>query len=456
VTRVGAIWQHAVLMEEGSIGGAELAWAARTDVGRVRALNEDALLAAPPVFAVADGMGGHDAGEVASALTVERLRTLAGSGPTTMEAVAAELHNINSLLRSARPGVGATMGTTGVGLTLVDHGGVTSWLVFNVGDSRAYCFSDGSLEQLSRDHSYVQELVDAGELQAAYARVHPQRNVVTRALGADAEVRPDYWVRAVRPGDRFLLCSDGLHGELEDGVIGAVMSSELSPSDTVRVLVDLALEAGGRDNVTAVVVDVLAVNEPVEVTTDTRPGEGRAGVAVLEGPGGGAPPSADAFPAEETIPITRGRPVPPPVPSIEEETVRVVPEPTEPVDEVHADPADGAPAEPADRLPDGGRAEVVPEDGIVAVPWAAPRTEADDDPGDAPADGHDEPAPVPLIAGIPTELPPAAAPPPPVAPPVDTGPALVDAPGADDVGKGGQDGVEADGRRGWRRRRRKR
>lgn len=243
-----------------TIGGAELSWAALTDVGRHRALNEDALVVAPPVFVVADGMGGHDAGEVASALTVQRMGALGASGPLAVDDVSHELHHINSLLRhGVSTDTDSVMGTTGVGLAIVDNGGVTSWLVFNVGDSRAYAWADGSLSQVSRDHSFVQELVDAGEIQPEEARSHPHRNVVTQALGADPEIRPDYWIRPLRPNERYLLCSDGLTGEVPDDVLATVLGSHLAPSDVAATLVGLALESGGRDNITVIVVDVVSV-----------------------------------------------------------------------------------------------------------------------------------------------------------------------------------------------------
>jgi protein phosphatase len=277
-----------MLNGEATIRGATLEWAALSDVGLSRALNEDAAVAAPPVFVVADGMGGHDAGEVASALTVDRFRNLGGDAPTTVNEVSLELHHVNELLRSAAgTSPGSMMGTTGVGLALVDNGGAVGWLVFNVGDSRAYSYADGVLTQVSRDHSYVQELVDSGQLQHEDARVHPQRNVVTQALGAGDDFRPDYWVRPLRTRERFLLCTDGLSGEVDDDRMSEVMAAGLDPERTVRQLVDLALAAGGHDNITALVVDVVTVDAFDDYTTETRPGRGasaQAGVAVLDPP----------------------------------------------------------------------------------------------------------------------------------------------------------------------------
>ncbi len=255
-----------------SVGGADLVWAAATDVGRARSLNEDSLLAAPPVFVVADGMGGHEAGEIASALVVERLRGLATGVPASVEAVVAEIRHVNSLLVEAGGGGSRSMGTTATILAVVDNGGTTSWLVGNVGDSRAYCWRRDRLNQITRDHSFVQDLLEAGAVDAAEARRHPQRNLVTRALGLSEDVEADFWVRPVRPGERFLLCSDGLTGELTDDEIAAEMALGAPPADTVERLVRLAVEAGGRDNVTAVVVDVQGTPAPVSPEDDDDDG----------------------------------------------------------------------------------------------------------------------------------------------------------------------------------------
>lgn len=255
-----------------TVGGADLVWGAATDVGRTRSLNEDSLLATPPVFVVADGMGGHEAGEIASALVVERLRALATGAPASVEAVVAEIRHVNSLLVEAGGGGSRSMGTTAVILAVVDNGGTTSWLVGNIGDSRAYCWRRDRLNQITRDHSFVQDLIEAGAVDAAEARRHPQRNLVTRALGLDEGVEADFWVRPVRPGERFLLCSDGLTGELTDEEIAAEMALGDPPADTVERLVRMAVEAGGRDNVTAVVVDVQGTPAPAPLDDDDEDG----------------------------------------------------------------------------------------------------------------------------------------------------------------------------------------
>lgn len=250
--------------------GVSLRWAHETDVGRVRALNEDSYLAVPPVFAVADGMGGHDAGEVASALVVNRLETLMGNEPPEVDEVATELRSVHTLLQQATvDGRQVQMGTTLVGLFLVRSGGILSWLIANVGDSRAYCFSERSLQQMTRDHSYVQELVESGQITGEEARHHPERNVITQALGLAAEIEPDFWLRPVVSGERFVLCSDGLTGEVRDEEISGILASQDDPSDAVRSLCSLALKHGGRDNVTAIVVDVVATAADTSPTTET-------------------------------------------------------------------------------------------------------------------------------------------------------------------------------------------
>ena len=244
-------------------------WGSATDRGPVRRLNEDALLAHPPVFLVADGMGGHAAGDVASRVAVEEFSALAGGGPVRPEDVRACFERVADRLHEAageQAGAGGTttMGTTVSGVAVADSDGGAYWLVFNVGDSRVYRCAGGALEQITVDHSLVQELVDSGHLSAEDAREHPQRNVVTRALGSRRRPEPDYWLIPAQPRDRLLVCTDGLTSELPDAVLRDALTSHPDPQDAARWLVDAALAAGARDNVTVVVVDAVQV-----------PGEGR-------------------------------------------------------------------------------------------------------------------------------------------------------------------------------------
>lgn len=243
-----------------------LSWGARTDRGRVRSLNEDAVLASPPVFVVADGMGGHAAGEVASGLVVEAFKRLAAELDDPDEGldardVVALLTTVNEEILDygeATP-TARGLGTTVAGLALVANGGRTELLAFNIGDSRLYQVDGGTLKQVSVDHSAVQELLDDGAIVPEQAAVHPHRHVVTRALGSYPGPRPDLWFLAPTAGDRFVLCSDGLTGEIGPGELRDAVLTEADPAVLAHRLVDMALEQGGRDNVSVVVVDVVDV-----------------------------------------------------------------------------------------------------------------------------------------------------------------------------------------------------
>ncbi len=257
------VWQHLPPMAgSGTTARVTMRWAAATDVGRVRSVNEDSVLADPPLFVVADGMGGHKAGDVASSLVVEQLGHLVESPPVRPEEVSDLLGSANSEILSAGASQGEerAMGTTAVGLVLIDGPSGPSWMVFNIGDSRIYRCMDGAVEQLSVDHSYVQELLEAGRITERAARTHPQRNVVTRALGVDADAQADLWLRSPVPGERFVLCSDGLSGEVAPEALNAVVSQPRSPEETAGSLVDMAMAAGGRDNISVIVVDVEGVD----------------------------------------------------------------------------------------------------------------------------------------------------------------------------------------------------
>jgi len=251
-----------------------LRWGSATDVGRVRSLNEDSLLAVPGLFVVADGMGGHAAGEVASQLAVAEFARLAQQGPARAEDLVDTVVRANEhiLQAGAEHGEQFGMGTTltGIGVVGGEHG--EQLAVFNVGDSRVYRFAGGQLDQLTVDHSAVQELVDAGQLTARAARFHPRRNVVTRSLGSNPGPAPDVWLLPPIPGDRFLICSDGLTGELEDAEIAELLGANPDPQAAADALVRRANEVGGHDNVTTVVMDVLeVVAEPQVDATAAEP-----------------------------------------------------------------------------------------------------------------------------------------------------------------------------------------
>lgn len=251
-------------------GAVRTSWGSATDRGRVREVNEDALLAYPPVFLVADGMGGHDAGDLASRIAVEEFAQLAGQQSATSDDVHACFDRTSARIRTEFTG-GRRGGTTVAGVAVTQHDGGWYWLVFNVGDSRVYRWADGALEQVSVDHSVVQELIDAGEITPDGARRHPERHVLTRALGTGEPPEPDYWLLPAGVTDRLLICTDGLTRELGDEDIAQVVSAVSDPQDAASQLVQHALERGGRDNVSAVVVDVATAATPAEQTHVTAP-----------------------------------------------------------------------------------------------------------------------------------------------------------------------------------------
>ena len=243
-------------------------WALRSDVGRVREINQDSASAAPHLFVVADGMGGHRGGEVASAVAVEVMgRDVVDV--TTIDGLIDSVRHANAEVierASADPDL-AGMGTTlcAVGLLDTDWKGGTRLGLVNVGDSRIYRFADDQLEQLSDDHSLVASLVREGHLTAEEAATHPQRNIVTRALGIADDVEIDYWELPARRGEQFLLCSDGLVDEVNDNQIAAAFRRLADPGEVVDELVRLANEAGARDNVTVLIVRVDAGDDgPIE------------------------------------------------------------------------------------------------------------------------------------------------------------------------------------------------
>ena len=233
---------------------ASLKWAARTDVGKVRAHNEDSFLALAPTFAVSDGMGGHAAGEVASAIAVSVISKNAPAHADDLLLGAAIEKANAAVIEGAATGKGKPgMGCTASAISIEQN----KMAVAHVGDSRVYLLHNGALVRLTHDHSYVEELVDAGEITADEARVHPSRSVITRALGSDPDMYADHFTIDVSAGDRVLICSDGLSSMIEDSQIEAISVSSATPQAAVDNLVAAALSEGGYDNVTVVVVDVV-------------------------------------------------------------------------------------------------------------------------------------------------------------------------------------------------------
>jgi serine/threonine protein phosphatase PrpC len=234
---------------------------AASDVGLVRSVNEDSFLDALPVFLVADGMGGHAHGDLASREVVRVFRARhAGEGVTTASRVLESIAQANTAVRQLTESSAeneSIAGTTLTGVALIDGGAANppSWMAFNVGDSRVYSWQADRLTQITVDHSAVQELVDQGNITRAEADAHPERNVVTRAMGVDDNAEPDVWLIPTGGKQLFLLCSDGLTKELSDDRI-ADLIRQRTPSEAIAErLVAEALSAGGNDNVTAVVVE---------------------------------------------------------------------------------------------------------------------------------------------------------------------------------------------------------
>lgn len=241
-----------------------------THVGNIRSRNEDSVLADDALFVVADGMGGHEAGDRASQIAVNQL----GSAP-----FGARIHRNHILdrvraghaeIRLAAGGPERFMGTTISGIAILGDP-VAEVLVFNVGDSRVYRLRSGHLVQLTRDHSVVQELVDAGALAADQADTHPERHIITRSLGSEAPLQIDWWTEEPQVGDRYLIASDGLTNELPIDELTEIVGSGLAPQATVDELIRRTLIGTAPDNLSAVVVEVLTVPHPSAAFVDDNP-----------------------------------------------------------------------------------------------------------------------------------------------------------------------------------------
>ena len=292
-----------------------------TDVGCVRQINEDRYLIGEGLYAVADGVGGHQAGEIASQTSVEVLKRSFTEHTTSGLLIAVEKANraVWQLAQEADEQRG--MGTTITAVALVVDDGEEQLAVANVGDSRAYLFQEGELIQLTRDHSLVEEMVREGQITPQEAAVHPQRSIITRALGMEPHVDVDTWQITPYQGDRLLLCSDGLTNELTDERIAAVLRQLADATDAAKELVRLARTEGGSDNITAVVIDVVddddrATRQSQAIGTETGkrmgpvparpPREAEADERWADQPLGAAPSTATKPPSPPA------RPSPPP------------------------------------------------------------------------------------------------------------------------------------------------
>lgn len=260
-----------------SVGSLRLAVSSASDLGLVRKVNEDSFFADPPVFVVADGMGGHSFGDRASQSVAA---TFAAASPPqglpSVEDVVSTIRDSNSAVvgLAGDDVVGTVSGTTLAGLALIAAGDDCHWMAFNVGDSRVYSWDGRVLEQVTVDHSAVQELLDLGEISLREVATHPFRNVVTRAIGVGIDVDPDVWLLPLGGRQLFLVCSDGLTKELDDDQIASILADRFHLPEGQSVadrLVAAALAAGGSDNVTVVVVDselVGSVHTADEETVD--------------------------------------------------------------------------------------------------------------------------------------------------------------------------------------------
>lgn len=249
-----------------------IAVAAATDVGLRRKANEDSFLADSPLFVVADGMGGYEAGDRASAAVTRAFRQVVpASGLPSLTDIRRALSYAEAGVAEVAAMTSRGAGSTVTGVALVEHLGVVQWLVFNVGDSRVYRHVGSGLEQLTVDHSLGQELIERGQLRPEDLHSFPERNVITRAIGAP-DSTADSWLMPVTNGERLLICSDGLTSEVPDEGIRATLTISGRPDHAAEALVKQANQAGGRDNITVIVLDVVSggVDAPGDYTTGAR------------------------------------------------------------------------------------------------------------------------------------------------------------------------------------------
>ncbi len=268
--------------------------AAATHVGRIRETNQDRALVSGQLSAVADGMGGHAGGDRAAALAIAELGGIRGTISAERLIKVVQAANKRIFTVALAPELRG-MGTTIVAAVVDDETGVLS--LINVGDSRGYQLRNGVLRQVTNDHSLVEDLLRSGRLTEDEAKVHPQRNIVTRVLGIGEDVDVDLFQIDVQPGDRYVLCSDGLTNEVDDAGIASILQSHPTCGSAADQLVRVAVDAGGRDNVTVAVIDVLE-------GPDGSPTKTQEIAAVPSDVGvrtGGEPASADAEPASTEL-----------------------------------------------------------------------------------------------------------------------------------------------------------
>ena len=286
-------------------GRLRLSWGGATHAGRVRSANQDALFADHGLFVVADGMGGHQGGEVASRIAV---RAMSGLEHAELEDLVEGVVGANAAVweyAQKNPEL-MGMGTTVTAIAVIGSGADPKLALVNVGDSRVYQWREGTLSQLTDDHSYVAELVRRGQLDPTEAETHPYRNMLTRAIGVGEEVDVDSWEISPELGDRYILCSDGLVNEVSDPVIGSIVASNADPSEVAKLLIEQANAAGGRDNITVVVVNIDA--EPAPATAADE-GDAAQGESVESQPiAGESSGSANSLDTGVFVPVSGSEP----------------------------------------------------------------------------------------------------------------------------------------------------
>jgi serine/threonine protein phosphatase PrpC len=262
MTSLGENASRARFDVEGTSGKTvELSWFAMTDVGKRRETNQDSLVAVPPIFSVADGMGGHSLGEVASGAVVRSLSNTAQTGSASRENIIEALSEAVDAIELDAGETDLGAGTTVTGVYLTQAEGEPIWECFNIGDSRVYQWFRGALTQITVDHSVVQHLIDTGQISEDDAEFHPHANVITRAVGFNEEPVPDFTQLALVPGQRILICSDGLTKEITHQGIAHFLAQSDSAEGAAQTLVDQAVSNAGRDNVAVIVIDVHAVGD---------------------------------------------------------------------------------------------------------------------------------------------------------------------------------------------------
>jgi protein phosphatase len=302
-----------------------LRYAARSDVGLVRSNNQDSAYAGPNLLVVADGMGGHAGGDVASALTIAALVALDRPDHSSDQSMSELERSIDRARQDLVDATTADPDLAGMGTTvtaLLKSGNTLA--MAHLGDSRAYLLRDGTLAQVTVDHTFVQHLVDTGRITPDEAETHPQRNVVMRVLGDfDLDLTPDLSIREAVPGDRWMLCSDGLSGFVPDNEIAEVLISVRAPQDAVEQLVSMSMRAGSTDNITVVVADVLdeaaAATTAAAVTPEIVGSAALAGVTAAGDPGSPTALPGSGIDGDTVTSFTRstvpsgGQPAPSPI-----------------------------------------------------------------------------------------------------------------------------------------------